>query len=334
MPGRCRACATREPGEDKISFTPGLLPRDLHKAKPVEELLPWLYLKGVCTGDLTGAPAALPDPDARGLPARTITRLKANWRQGCEAWQKRDLGAHRFPCIRAGGVYCKPRMAGEKQRVPVITGAGEYGRKKLLAMTDGLRESTQSRREVLLDLRRRGLKQGPKLATGDGARGFRTALRQVFAPTGEQRCRVDKTMNVLHALPHSVQARAKGPLHDIRQAETGAAANAAFDVFAETCGVNRDKAVAKPVRDRAVPLAFYNCPAGHWKHIRTTNPTESTSATVRQRTKRTTGCLSRQTGLAMAFRLMITAQSQCDRRAKPMAQARWPKPPARGHERA
>ena len=223
----------REPGEDKITFTPSILPRYLRKAKSVEELLPWLYLKGVSTGDFTEALEALLGPNAKGLSAKTITRLKADWWTDYEAWQKRDLGTRRFLYIWADGVYFKPRMAEEKQCVLVIVGADEYGRKELLAMTDGFRESTQSWREVLLDLKRRGLKQDPKLAVGDGALGFWTALREVFATTQEQRCWVHKTMNVLNAMPKSVQAKAKAHLHDIWQAETRAEANAAFDFFVE-----------------------------------------------------------------------------------------------------
>lgn len=296
--------------EDKISFTPSILPRYLRKAKSVEELLPWLYLKGVSTGDFTEALAALLGPSAKGLSATTITRLKADWWHDYEAWQKRDLGARRFLYIWADGVYFKPRMSEEKQCVLVIVGADEYGRKELLAMTDGFRESTQSWREVLLDLRRRGLKQDPKLAIGDGALGFWTALREVFASTREQRCWVHKTMNVLNALPQSVQAKAKGHLHDIWQAETRAKAEAAFDFFVETYGVKWDKAVDKLLKDRNALLTFYDYPAEHWKHIRTSNPIESTFATVRHRTKRTKGCLSRQTGLAMAFKLMIAAQGK------------------------
>ncbi len=300
----------RGTGEDKISFTPSILPRYLRKAQSVEELLPWLYLKGVSTGDFTEALAALLGPNAQGLSATTITRLKADWWHDYEAWQKRDLSARRFLYIWADGVYFKPRMAEEKQCVLVIVGADEYGRKELLAMTDGFRESTQSWREVLLDLKRRGLKQDPKLAIGDGALGFWTALREVFASTREQRCWVHKTMNVLNALPQSAQAKAKGHLHDIWQAETRAKAEAAFDFFVETYGVKWDKAIDKLVKDRSALLTFYDYPAEHWKHIRTSNPIESTFATVRHRTKRTKGCLSRQTGLAMAFRLMIAAQGK------------------------
>src|SRR6056297_3488021 len=201
-------------------------------------------------------------------------------------------------------------MAEEKQCVLVIVGAEEYGRKELLAMTDGFRESTQSWRELLLDLKRRGLKQDPKLAIGDGALGFWTALREVFATTREQRCWVHKTMNVLNAMPKSMQAKAKGHLHDIWQAETKAKANAAFDFFVETYGVKWDKAVTKLVKDREALLTYYDYPAEHWKHIRTSNPIESTFATVRHRTKRTKGCLSRKTGLAMAFKLMMSAQKK------------------------
>ena len=300
----------RKPGEDRITFTPSILPRYLRRAKSVEELLPWLYLKGVSTGDFSEALAALLGPDAKGLSAKTITRLKASWWVDYEAWQKRDLGAHRFLYIWADGVYFKPRMAEEKQCVLVVVGADEYGRKELLAMTDGVRESTESWREVLLDLKRRGLKQDPKLAIGDGALGFWTALREVFATTKEQRCWLHKTMNMLNALPKSMQAKAKAHLHDIWQAETRAAATAAFDFFVDAYGVKWDKAVAKLTKDRDALLAFYDFPAEHWKHVRTSNPIESTFATVRHRTKRTKGCLSRKTGLAMAFKLMMSAQKK------------------------
>jgi transposase-like protein len=300
----------RKSGEEKVTFTPSILPRYLRRAKSVEELLSWLYLKGVSSGDFSEALAALLGPDAKGLSAKTITRLKAEWWKDYEAWQKRDLGTRRFLYIWADGVYFKPRMAEEKQCVLVIVGADEYGRKELLAMTDGVRESTQSWREVLLDLKRRGLKQDPKLAIGDGALGFWTALREVFATTQEQRCWVHKTMNVLNALPKSMQAKAKAHLHDIWQAETRAAASAAFDFFVEAYGVKWDKAAAKLVKDRDALLTFYDFPAEHWKHIRTSNPIESTFATVRHRTKRTKGCLSRETGLAMAFKLMMSAKGK------------------------
>jgi putative transposase len=225
-------------GDDKITFTPSILPRYLRKAKSVEELLPWLYLKGVSTGDFTEALETLLGPNAKGLSSKTITRLKADWWKDYETWQKRDLSARRFLYIWADGVYFKPRMAEEKQCVLVIIGADEYGHKELLAMTDGFRESTESWRQSLLDLKRRGMKQDPKLAIGDGALGFWTALREVFATTQEQRCWVHKTMNVLNAMPKSLQSKAKAHLHDIWQAETRVEAEAAFDFFVETYGVN------------------------------------------------------------------------------------------------
>ena len=300
----------RGASEDKITFTPSVLPRYLRKAKSVEELIPWLYLKGVSTGDFQDALAALLGPNAKGLSAKTVTRLKADWWKDYDAWQKRDLSARRFLYIWADGVYFKPRMSEEKQCVLVIVGADEFGRKELLAMTDGFRESTESWRELLLDLKRRGLEQDPKLAIGDGALGFWTALREVFATTQEQRCWVHKTMNVLNAMPKSLQAKAKAHLHDIWQAGTRAEAETAFDFFGETYGVKWDKAVAKLVKDRDVLLTFYDYPAEHWKHIRTSNPIESTFATVRHRTRRTKGCLSRKTGLAMAFKLMMSAQKK------------------------
>jgi transposase-like protein len=297
-------------GDEKVRFVPSILPRYLRKATSVEELLPWLYLKGVSSGDFQEALAALLGPEAKGLSATTISRLKADWWKDYEAWQKRDLSARRFLYVWADGVYFKPRMSEEKQCVLVIVGADEYGRKELLGMTDGFRESTQSWRELLLDLRRRGLTQDPKLAIGDGALGFWAALREVFATTREQRCWVHKTMNVLNAMPKSVQPKAKSHLHDIWQAETRKDAEAAFDFFNETYGAKYDKAVAKLVKDRDALLSFYDFPAEHWKHIRTTNPIESTFATVRHRTRRTKGCLSRKTGLAMAFRLMMSAQAK------------------------
>ena len=272
--------------------------------------MPWLYLKGVSTGDFSEALAALLGPHAKGLCRQDHRPAEGSVVGGSEAWQKRDLGTRRFLYIWADGVYFKPRMAEEKQCVLVIVGADEYGHKELLAMTDGFRESRQSWREVLLDLKRRGLKQDPKLAIGDGALGFWAALREVFPTTREQRCWVHKTMNVLNALPKSLQSKAKAHLHDIWQAETRAAASAAFDFFVEAYGIKWDKAVAKLVKDRDALLTFYDFPAEHWKHIRTSNPVESTFATVRHRPKRTKGCLSRETGLAMAFRLMMSAQAK------------------------
>jgi putative transposase len=300
----------RGEGAEKIRFTSKILLPYLRKAKSIEELLPWLYLKGISTGDFQEALAALLGPNAAGLSSTTISRLKADWWDEYDRWQRRDLSARRFVYIWADGVYFRPRMAEEKQCVLVIIGADEWGRKEIIGLADGYRESTQSWRELLLDLQRRGLTHAPDLAIGDGALGFWNALREVFGATKEQRCWFHKTGNVLNAMPKSVQAKAKGHLHDIWQAETRVDAEAAFNFFVATYGVKYDKAVGKLIKDRDVLLAFYDFPAEHWKHIRTTNPIESTFATVRHRTGKTKGCLSRKTGLAMAFKLMMSAQNK------------------------
>jgi transposase-like protein len=300
----------RGTGDDRIRFRSSILPPWLRKAKSIEDLLPWLYLKGISTGDFQEALAALLGSNAAGLSATTISRLKADWWVDYERWQRRDLSARRFVYVWADGVYFRPRMAEEKQCVLVLIGADEWGRKEVIGLSDGYRESTQSWRELLLDLKRRGLAHAPEMAIGDGAMGFWAALREVFGSTREQRCWVHKTGNVLNAMPKSVQPKAKGHLHDIWQAGTRAEADAAFDFFAETYGVKYDKAVAKLIKDRDVLLAFYDFPAEHWKHIRTSNPIESTFATVRHRTGKTKGCLSRKTGLAMAFKLMMSAQAK------------------------
>ena len=282
----------RAAGAEKVRFTSSILPPYLREAKSVEELLPWLYLKGISSGDFQEALAALLGPTAAGLSSTTISRLKAAWWDDYECWQRRDLASRRMVYIWAHGVYFQPRMAEEKQCVLVVIGADEWGRKEVLGLTDGYLESTQSWRELLIDLKRRGLTRAPELAIGDGALGFWAALREVFGSTREQRCWVHKAGNILNAMPKSVQPKAKGHLHDIWQAETKAEAEAAFDFFIETYGVKYDKATAKLRKDREVLLSFYDFPAEHWKHIRTTNPVKSTFATVRHRTSQTKGCLS------------------------------------------
>ena len=291
-----------------IRFTSAILPPYLRRAKSVEELLPWLYLKGISTGDFSEALAALLGADAPGLAASTIGRLKAVWWDEFEAWQRRDLAARRYVYFWADGVYFSPRMEHDKQCVLVIIGADAMGNKDIVGLIDGYRESAQSWRELLLDLKRRGLESGPELAAGDGALGFWKALREVYGETREQRCWVHKTANVLNQMPKSLQARAKGHLQDIWMAETKRDAEKAFDFFIEAYGAKYDKAVERLVKDRERLLTFYDFPAEHWKHIRTTNPIESTFATVRHRTKKTKGCLSRKTALAMAFKLILSAR--------------------------
>ncbi len=255
--------------EYKITFTPGILPRYLRKAKSVEELLPWLYLKGISTGDFSEALAALLGPEAEGLSSSTITRLKATWWDEYETWRKRDLSGKRYVYIWADGVCFTPRLDGDRQCMLVIIGADEYGQKDVSAIMDGFRENADSWRDLLKGLKKRGLTVPPELATGDGALGFWTALRDVFPDTREQRCWVHKTANVPGALPKSLHEKAKSGLQDIWMAATKKEANAAFDLFVETYGVKYEKAVAKLVKDRDELLAFYDFPAEHWKHIRT-----------------------------------------------------------------
>ncbi|MBW8056233.1 MAG: IS256 family transposase [Nitrospira sp.] len=292
----------------RIRFSSSILPPYLRRAKSVEELLPWLYLKGISTGDFGEALAALLGPDAPGLSPTTITRLKMAWADEYERWTRRDLSAKRYVYFWADGIYFRPRLDHDKQCLLVIIGADEVGNKDIVGLSDGYRESAQSWLELLLDLKRRGLTVPPELATGDGALGFWKALRQVYGQAREQRCWVHKTANVLNKMPKSLQSKAKGHLQDIWMAETRSDAEKAFDFFQEAYGAKYDKAVECLTKDRERLLTFYDFPAEHWKHLRSTNPIESTFATVRLRTTKTKGCLSRKTALAMVFKLLLSAR--------------------------
>ncbi len=307
-PVSVRQPRVRDRGDGALRFTSAILPRYLRRTKSLEDLLPWLYLKGISTGHFSEALAALLGAQAPGLSASTITRLKEVWGLEAERWQRRDLTAKRYVYFWADGIYFGARMEEEKQCILVIIGATDTGRKELIAIADGYRESAQSWREVLLDLKRRGLKKGPELATGDGALGFWKALREVYGETREQRCWVHKTSNVLNKLPKGLQNKAKSHLQDIWMAETKKGAESAFDFFLEAYGAKYPKATACLAKDRGVLLTLYDFPAEHWTHVRTTNPIESTFATVRLRTYRTKGCLSRKTAMAMVFKLCQCAQ--------------------------
>ncbi len=295
------------PKAEKISFTSKILPPYLRRTKSMEELIPWLYLRGISTGDFSEALTALVGADAAGLSASTVVRLKEGWKEDYEAWCRRDLTGKRYVYVWADGIHMNVRMDNH-QCLLVLIGATEDGQKELLAVEDGHRESAQSWREVLVDLKRRGLEISPKLATGDGALGFWKALAEVYGETRKQRCWVHKTANVLNKLPKSVQPKAKEALKEIWMAETKAEAEKAFDAFIETYGSKYPKAVECLSKDREELLTFYDFPAEHWKHIRTTNPIESTFATVRLRTAKTRGCLSRTTALTMTFQLARCAQ--------------------------
>jgi putative transposase len=295
---------------DRIRFTPAILPPYIRRSKSIETLLPILYLKGISTGDFSEALAALLGKDAPGLSPTAIIRLKDGWLEEYDAWQKRDLSAKRYVYVWADGIYLQARLEDEKQCILVLIGATPEGRKELIGFTDGVRESAQDWRDLLLDLKRRGLDVRPELAIADGALGFWKAAGEVWPTTREQRCWVHKTANVLAKLPKSQQPKAKRALQEIWMAETKADAEAAFDAFIENYQVKYEKAAECLNKDRDALLTFYDFPAEHWKHLRTTNPIESTFATVRHRTIRSKGCLSNRTALAMVFKLVEAAQKR------------------------
>jgi transposase-like protein len=297
----------RRPAEEAERFTSKILPPYLRKTKSVEELIPWLYLKGISTGDFSEALAALLGPEAPGLSASTVTRLKRVWEEEYGQWSKRSLEGKQYVYLWADGVHFNIRLEEDRQCILVLMGATADGKKELIAIADGYRESEQSWKALLLDVKARGLKVDPKLATGDGALGFWKALRKVYPKTREQRCWVHKTANVLDKLPKRLQPEAKRKLHDIWMADTREHAHEAFDLFVATYKAKYPKAVECLVKDRDVLLTFYDFPAEHWIHLRTTNPIESTFATVRLRTKRTKGSGTRTACLTMVFKLMQSA---------------------------
>ena len=304
----------RQPHNEQgpIRFRSSLLPPYLKKTKSMEELIPWLYLKGVSTNDFSDALAALVGKDSPGLSASTISRLKSIWQEDLDVWKKRDLSSKRYVYIWADGIYCNVRME-ERQCLLVIIGATQDGKKELLALESGLRESEVSWTELLLDLKRRGLTAAPKLAIGDGALGFWKALSKVYGETFWQRCWVHKTANVLNQLPKSLQAKAKDKLHQIWMAPDKAEAETHFDDFINTYEAKYPKATACLEKDRDKLLTFYDFPAEHWRHIRTTNPVESTFATVRLRTDKVRSCFSSKTVVTMAFKLCECAQKRWQR---------------------
>jgi transposase-like protein len=293
---------------ERIRFTPTILPPYARRSKSLEMLIPILYLKGISTGDFEEALAALLGKDAPGLSASTVARLKEVWIDEHRRWNRRDLSAKRYVYMWADGIHLQVRLEEDAQCILVIIGATPEGKKELIGFTDGTRESAHDWRMLLLDLKRRGLAAAPELAIADGALGFWKALGEVWPKTREQRCWVHKTANVLNKLPKSQQPKAKRALQEIWMAETKAAAETAFDGFIASYEVKYDKAAECLRKDRDTLLAFYDFPAEHWKHLRTTNPIESTFATVRHRTIRAKGCLSNSTALAMVFKLVDAAQ--------------------------
>jgi len=295
---------------ERERFTSSILPPYLRKAKAIDELIPWLYLKGISTGGFAEALQALLGPNCPGLSASSVTRLISIWQEEQAAWSKRDLSDKQYVYVWADGIHFNIRLEEDRQCILVLMGATADGTKELIAVQDGHRESEQSWSSMLLDLKSRGLTIDPKIAVADGALGFWAAARKAWPNTREQRCWVHKTVNVLDKLPKRLQSEAKDKLHQIWMASTRKDAGDAFDLFVQTYEAKYPKAVECLSKDREVLLTFYDFPAPHWIHLRTTNPIESTFATVRLRHKRTKGNGSRKACLAMVFKLVQSAQKR------------------------
>lgn len=303
-----RVPKVRDRSGSGVKFNSALVPPYVRKAKRVEAVLPWLYLRGISTGDMQEALSVLLGEDAKGLSPAVVSRLKAQWAEDYLAWNRRDLSQEHYVYVWADGIYSTLRGEDDRPCLLVLIGVDEQGKKQLLALSDGYRESKASWLSLIQDLQARGLKTPPQLAIGDGALGFWAALEEAWPQTRCQRCWVHKTANVLNELPKSIQGKAKASLHEIWMAETKAQAEKAFDRFVRDFGAKYPKAVEILKKDRAVLLAFYDFPAEHWIHIRTTNPIESTFATIRHRTTRTKNCVSRTTLLGLVFQLALTAE--------------------------
>jgi putative transposase len=294
-------------GSERIRFTSAILPRWSRRTRSLDALLPILYLRGVSMGDFQEALTALLGKDAPNLSPSVITRLRSEWEADYARWQRRDLSARRYVYIWADGVYLQARMEPQAECMLVLIGATPEGKKELLGFQVGMRESAQSWRELLVDLKARGLGIAPELATGDGALGFWKALEEASPTTRQQRCTVHKTANVLDKLPKSIQPAAKTDLREIWAAADRATAEAALATFSKKYGAKYEKAVTCLVKDRDTLLTFYDFPAEHWDHLRTSNPIESVFATVRHRTIRIKGALSQDTARLMVFKLVMAA---------------------------
>ena len=304
---KVRDRATDLPAETKIRFTSAILPRWARRSRSLDALLPVLYLRGVSTGDFQEALAALLGTKAPNLSPSVIGRLKEDWQADYDRWQRRDLAARRYVYIWADGIYLQARMEPQAECMLVIIGATPEGKKELVGFQVGVRESAQSWRELLVDLKARGLSVAPELAVGDGAMGFWRALDETFPGTRHQRCWQHKLVNILNKVPKSVQPNMKADLREVRDAPDRATAEAAVAVFAEKYGAKYPKAVDCLTKDCDTLLAFFDFPAEHWDHLRTANPIESVFATVRHRTVRTKGALSQKTARLMVFKLVMAA---------------------------
>ncbi len=294
---------------EPVTFRSALVPPYVRKTKSLEAALPWLYLKGISTGEMREALQVLVGPNAKGLSPSVVSRLKQEWAKEYMTWRDNPLDKDRWVYVWADGVYSGLRSEQSRLCALVVIGVNERGKKQFLAIEDGVRESTQSWREVLLRLKSRGMNI-PELAIGDGAMGFWAALEEIYPESRQQRCWMHKTLNVLNCLPKSVQSKAKQALHAIWQAETKEDAEKAFDLFIETYEPKYPKATTCLQKDHEELLAFYDFPAQHWQSIRTSNPIESTFGTIRHRTKRSKGCLTRDGMLHMMFKLGQCAEKK------------------------
>lgn len=302
--------------EDRVVFTPRLLPRYLRRSKAVDELVPWMYLKGISTSDFPTALQSIFGESVKNLSANTVVRLKEKWTAEYEGWNKRDLSGKHYVYFWVDGIHVNVRLEDEADRhqcILVIIGATADGRKELVAVSDGYRESEASWTAALQDLKRRGLAIDPKLAVGDGALGFWAALRKTMPATKEQRCWFHKTANVLNCLPKSLKDKAKQAIHEIWMSPTREKAEKAMAIFQENYGAKYPKAVECLKKDRDELLAFYDFPAEHWAHLRTGNPIESSFSTIRLRHRKTKGSGSRRTSLAMMYKLAESASRRWKR---------------------
>ena len=295
------------PADEKVRFSSAILPKWARRSRSLDALLPVLYLRGISTGEFREALSAILGADAPNLSPSVISRLTEGWQQEYDRWQRRDLSARRYVCIWADGVYLQARMEPQAECILVILGATPEGKKEVVGFQVGMRESAQSWRELLVDIKARGLAVPPEVAVGDGAMGFWKALDEVFPGTRHQRCWVHKIANVLNKFPKSMQPTVKADLREIWQADIRAAAETAMDNFSEKYGAKYEKAVTCLTKDREALLTFYDFPGDHWHHLRTGNPIESVFATVRHRTVRTKGALSQKTAKLMVFKLVQAA---------------------------
>ncbi|MBA7567284.1 IS256 family transposase ISPaac1 [subsurface metagenome] len=288
-------------------FTSNILPRYMRRIPSIDNLIPVLYLKGISTNDFSTALTAILGENASGLSATNIVRLKKVWEEEHEKWRKRDLSDKEYVYFWVDGIYFNVRLDDNRSCILIIMAADKYGNKELVAVTDGYRESTIGWKELLLDLKARGLAFGPRLSIGDGGLGFWAALDEVYPETKRQRCWVHKTANILDKMPKAIQSKAKSMIHDMYEAPTKKDALEAYDHFVGVFKDKYPKAVECLTKDKKDLFTFYDFPAAHWIHIRTTNPIESTFATVRLRTKKTKGCGSRTATLTMVFKLALEA---------------------------